>query len=71
MSTPSYRLADLSPDQMGAIERLENNIHVTLIAYEPMCDAVRDSATASVDLSEDYEALDALNDTYRTFDPHI
>ncbi|HEY3364104.1 MAG TPA: hypothetical protein VGK74_03480 [Symbiobacteriaceae bacterium] len=71
MSTPSYRLADLSPDQMGAIERLENNIHVTLIAYQPMSDAVRDSATAAAGPGEDNEALDALNDTYRTFDPLI
>jgi hypothetical protein len=56
---------------MGAIERLENNIHVTLIAYQPMSDAVRDSATAAAGPGEDNEALDALNDTYRTFDPLI
>lgn len=69
---PPYRLAHLTPDQMMAIEGLENEMGVTLVAYEPMCDAVRDSATNN--LTPDYGddlVLDALNDTYRTYDPHI
>lgn len=65
---PPYRLADLSPQQMAALEHLENEIHVTLVAYEPLCDAVRDSATEqSVDGENDL-VLDALVDTYRTHD---
>ncbi|HYF76907.1 MAG TPA: hypothetical protein VD973_07245 [Symbiobacteriaceae bacterium] len=69
---PPYRLAHLTPDQMMSIESLENEMGVTLVAYEPMCDAVRDSATNNLtaDYSDDL-VLDALNDTYRTYDPHI
>lgn len=40
----AYRLARLSEEQMAMIERLENEIGVTLIAYEPLCDAVREDA---------------------------
>lgn len=70
---PPYRLAHLSPDQMQSLENLENEIGVTLVAYEPMCDAVRGSATANVDATDAEEnlVLDALNDTYRTYDPHL
>ena len=69
---PPYRLAHLTPDQMMSIESLENEMGVTLVAYEPMCDAVRDSATNNLtaEYSDDL-VLDALNDTYRTYDPHI
>lgn len=66
---PTYRLAHLSPEQMTAIESLENEIGLTLVAYEPMCDAVRDGAKARLD--EDTSVLDGLVDTYRTEDPEI
>lgn len=69
---PPYRLAHLTPDQMLSIEGLENDLGVTLVAYEPMCDAVRDSATNNLEPeTQDDLVLDALNDTYRTYDPHI
>lgn len=67
---PPYRLAHLSPDQMMALESMENELGVTLVAYEPMCDAVRDSATNNLDAEDDLVA-DALVDTYRTYDPQI
>jgi len=65
---PPYRLADLSPDQMMSLESLENEIGVTLVAYEPSPESDRESATSSM---ESDLVLDALNDTYRTYDPHI
>lgn len=70
---PPYRLAHLTPDQMMSLEAMEHDLGVTLVAYEPMCDAVRDSATNSAAASDAEEnlVLDALNDTYRTYDPHI
>ncbi len=30
-----YRLADLSPDALAAIRRLERELGVTLVAYQP------------------------------------
>lgn len=68
---PPYKLARLSDEQMSMIEHLENEIGLTLVAYEPMCDAVRDSATQNLARGEGQDDLvdDALLDTYRTFDP--
>lgn len=67
---PPYRLAHLSDGQMMAIEQLENEIGVTLIAYEPMCDAVRENAaTQYAGDADDDLVSDALLDTYRTYDP--
>lgn len=67
---PPYRLAQLSPGQMMAIEGLENELGLTLVAYEPEAAAVRDGTEAMSD-ADDNLVLDALNDTYRTYDPHI
>lgn len=69
---PPYRLAHLSPDQMMALENMENDLGLTLVAYEPLCDAVRDSATNNLEGSGENDlVLDALVDTYRTYDPQI
>jgi hypothetical protein len=68
---PPYRLAHLNPDQMLAIENMEHDLGVTLVAYEPMCDAVRESTNNVVTDGEENLVLDALNDTYRTYDPQI
>ncbi len=68
---PPYRLAHLDGDQQMAIENLENELGLTLVAYEPACDAVRESATNQVDEAERDLVLDALVDTYRTYDPLI
>lgn len=73
---PPYRLARLSDEQMTMVESLENEIGVTLVAYEPACDAVRATATQDVDrtkapddLMTDDLTTDALLDSYRTYDP--
>lgn len=69
---PPYRIAHLTPDQMMSIESLENETGLTLVAYEPVAEAERDEATNNVALDYgDDLVLDALNDTYRTYDPHI
>lgn len=69
---PPYRLAPLSPDQMMALEQMENELGLTLVAYEPMCAAVRDSATNNLEPDADENLVaDALVDTYRTYDPQI
>ena len=67
---PPYRLAHLSPDQMLSIESLENEIGVTLIAWEPSGETNRDPVASYMDAEENL-VLDALNDTYRTYDPHL
>lgn len=36
-----YTLADLNPNEFEAIERLENQLGLTLIAYEPTAGATR------------------------------
>lgn len=64
---PTYRLANLSHDQMTALERMEHEIGVTLVAYEPAGD---NAATNNVDADENL-VTDALLDTYRTYDPEI
>jgi heterodisulfide reductase subunit B len=81
--TPPYRLADLSAEQMQMIEHLENEIGLTLVAYEPeagaathtgpaaACDIGRPSAAAPVDDDENQRVLDALVDTYRSHQPYI
>lgn len=66
---PPYRLAHLSPDQMLSIENLEDEIGVTLVAYEPATGG--DAMTNNLADDSDSLVLDALNDTYRTYDPHI
>lgn len=68
---PPYKLARLSDEQMMKIESLENDIGVTLVAYEPACDAIRDSVTQNLVSNEAQNDLmtDALLDTYRTYDP--
>ncbi len=70
---PPYRLARLSDQQMGKIEALENEIGLTLIAYEPTGDAVDDTATQQFRAGEEQHDLidEALLDTYRTHDPLI
>jgi hypothetical protein len=68
---PPYKLAHLDGDQMNAIENLENELGITLVAYEPMCDAVRDSAANNLNDGESDLVMDALVDTYRTYDPLI
>lgn len=69
---PPYRLAHLTPDQMMTIESLENEMGLTLVAYEPMAEAQHDPATNNLSIGYgDDLVLDALNDTYRTYDPHI
>ena len=67
---PPYRLADLTPDQMMSIEGLENDLGVTLIAWEPSNEAGAESATNNLETEDETLVLDALNDTYRTYDPH-
>ncbi|HWI64156.1 MAG TPA: hypothetical protein VNT75_20145 [Symbiobacteriaceae bacterium] len=69
--TPNYRLAHLTPDQMLSIENLENDLGITLIAWEPNGQGGRDTATNNLETDADGLVLDALNDTYRTYDPHI
>lgn len=68
---PPYKLARLSDEEMMKIESLENEMGVTLVAYEPMCDALRDAANQGLTRGEGQEDLtsDALLDTYRTYDP--
>jgi hypothetical protein len=66
---PPYRIAHLEGDQMQAIENLENQLGLTLIAWEPQ--AGSEGATNSAAADNDDLVLDALNDTYRTYDPHI
>jgi hypothetical protein len=68
---PPYKLARLSDEQMMKIESLENDIGVTLVAYEPADDAIRNSATQNLSPNEAQDDLmtDALLDTYRTYDP--
>lgn len=68
---PPYKLARLSDEQMAAIESLENEIGITLVAYEPICDAVRDTASQNLTQGEaqDDWMTDALLDNYRTYDP--
>jgi hypothetical protein len=68
---PPYKLARLSDEQMMKIESLENDIGVTLVAYEPAGDAIRNSATQNLSPNEAQNDLmtDALLDTYRTYDP--
>jgi len=68
---PPYRLANLTPDQMMSIEGLENDLGLTLIAWEPSTEAGRESATNNLTYDQENLVLDALNDTYRTYDPHI
>ncbi|MFZ5814098.1 MAG: hypothetical protein ACOY93_02170 [Bacillota bacterium] len=70
---PPYKLARLSDEQMMMLEALENEIGVTLVAYEPACDGLRDAATQRLDQGEAQEDLmtDALLDTYRTYDPPV
>jgi hypothetical protein len=68
---PPYRLAHLSAEQMGALEDLEHEIGVTLVAYEPSAGPVAHTATGAVANNENDLVLDALVDTYRTHDPYI
>ncbi len=70
---PPYRLARLVPDQMTAIENLENELGVTLVAYEPMCDTLQDATEERLDDSAEAQAetLDGIVDTYRTHDPEV
>lgn len=71
MKLPPYKLARLSDQQMSKIESLENEIGVTLVAYEPQCDAIRDGVNQGLTQGEGQNDLmtDALLDTYRTYDP--
>jgi hypothetical protein len=62
---PPYRLAHLNPEMHTAISNLEDEIGVTLVAYEPISEADSESAT------DDGDALDGILDSYRTFDPQI
>lgn len=68
---PPYKLARLSDQEMSKIESLENEIGLTLVAYEPQCDALRDAANQGLTQGEAQNDLmtDALLDTYRTHDP--
>jgi len=67
---PPFRLAHLSPEQMSSVERLEHDLHLTLIAWEPEAGAeTGPSATAATQDQERDPILDALVDDYRTFDP--
>jgi hypothetical protein len=77
---PPYRLADLSAEQMQMIESLENEIGVTLVAYEPGGEHKRPitsaaafpAATPAADADdENQRILDSLVDAYRTHQPHI
>ncbi len=65
---PPFRIAELSPEQMGALRDLESEMGVALVAYEPVSEQDR-GPTESID--EENLVLDGLLDTYRTFDPHI
>lgn len=58
-----YRLANLTPDQMMRLENLENELGVTLIAYD---EAERGSATDPGFHEVHSSILDALNDDYRS-----
>lgn len=64
---PPYRLAQLNAEQFSAIENLENELGLTLVAYEPESTQERQTESAA----DDGFVLDALVDDYRTFDPHI
>jgi|GEM_PF-3105648 len=72
--TPVYRIANLNDQQLEAIEGLENDLGVTLIAWEPSGDRLRNNEDArpSANFFEDDgdTALQGLLDTYRSFDPH-
>jgi hypothetical protein len=67
---PPYRLAHLNPEMHTAIENLEDEIGVTLVAYEPVGEADCESASASINDDGDV-TTDGTLDTYRTFDPQI
>lgn len=62
-----YRIANLSPDQMQAIENLENQLHVTLVAYEP--ERATDESAADEDLSAAASVTQDLLDAYQDYGP--
>lgn len=64
-SMPPYRLARLSDEQFGKIEALENEIGVTLVAYEPEADGTAYSQSLGADDPQD-SVTDALLDAYRS-----
>lgn len=70
---PPYKLARLSDEQMEMIESLENEIGVTLVAYEPANDGLPAATAQSLAQGEgqDHLLTEALLDTYRTYDPLI
>lgn len=70
---PNYRVADLAPAQLRAIEDLENRLHVTLVAYQPSGESAGTGPTSfasetTLNSMQDGAIMDALVDTYRTFE---
>ncbi|MGE5674763.1 MAG: hypothetical protein ACM3XM_12980 [Mycobacterium leprae] len=61
---PPYRLANLDPDQLMQIEQLENELGLTLIAWEP-----DGGANQTVTEEANNFPTDAILDTYETYDP--
>lgn len=70
---PPFRLARLSQAQMTAVEHLERDLNLTLVAWEPGVEgqAAVESESSTAALLDDDLVLDALVDDYRTHDPHI
>ena len=71
---PPFRLARLSPAQMTAVEHLEHDLNLTLVAWEPGHAgeaATEPESTAATSLDDSDLILDALVDDYRTHDPHL
>lgn len=68
---PPYRLAHLTPDQMLSIEELENELGLTLIAYEPGSGPAGQQVDQASNPREGFAYLDSVGDLYEHFDPHI
>lgn len=67
---PPYRLAHLTPDQMAAIEGLENDLGLTLVAYDSEPGAYPEPPNYQEEFSEELDyPLDAILESYRTYDP--
>lgn len=53
---PSYRIASLTPEQMRELERMEHQLGVTLVAYQP-----GDQATGAFNQADAGTESDAIN----------
>lgn len=61
---PPYRIADLSPQQLGAIENLEDQLGVTLVAWASAGSSEEQERGRSDWEQGERAVIDALNSTY-------